>query len=233
MKPRNFVTVLAAVAVISSTAGFAIANLSAANGSDSIAKVAGGGGDPVAALTFKAQSICGPVGKTSCTVGSIGPGGGTIFFVDWHNEYSGFDYLETAPADWSADRSSVDPLLPWCDNAIRLAQGNINNWINRAVGKGKSNTSTMLKICGSGAANAVDDFNKSSRTTFHDWFLPSLGELMWMANGTQGLAGLSSTEYWSSSEYSNEGGWVESVSRGYQGSAGKTNALAVRPIRAF
>lgn len=185
------------------------------------------------AVGFKPLSICGSNAHSTCTVGAIGPGGGTIFFVDWHNEYSGFDYLETAPDDWSADRSSVDPLIPWCDNPIKLAQGNVNNWINRAVGKGKSNTYAMLKVCTSGAANSVADFNKSNRTTFHDWFLPSLGELMWMANGTQGLAGLSSTEYWSSSEYSNEGGWVESVSRGYQGSAGKSNPLAVRPIRSF
>jgi hypothetical protein len=220
---------LASVAFVAGVSGFTLASLGAGS-----ASAVGQSVDLSSqALSFKAQSICGSTRKLACTVGAIGPGQGTIFFVDYHNAYAGFDYLETAPANWSADRSSLDPLIPWCDNATKLTQGNVNNWINRAVGKGRSNTQAMLKVCSSGAANSVDDYNKSSRTEFHDWFLPSTGELMWMANSTQGVAGLSSTEYWSSSEYSNEGGWVESVSRGYQGSAGKTNPLAVRPIRSF
>jgi hypothetical protein len=91
----------------------------------------------------------------------------------------------------------------------------------------------MLKVCTSGAANAIDEYDKSSRTRAKDWFLPSTGELILMANNAQALADLTATEYWSSSEFSNEGAWVESVGRGYQGSAAKTALLAVRPIRSF
>jgi hypothetical protein len=228
---KRLIKVATAIAACSGLVGFvigSISNLPAIGAQKSAAYAAASKPG-----NFREQSICGPAFKSVCTVGSIGPGGGTIFFVDWHNEYPEFDYLETAPNDWSADRSTIDPVLPWCDNAIKLTQGNINNWIDRAPGKGKSNTQAMLKVCQSGAANAVDEYNKSGRSKFHDWFLPSLGCLMWMANATQGLAGLSSTEYWSSSEYSNDGAWVESVSRGYQGSAGKANLLAVRPARSF
>jgi hypothetical protein len=228
-KAGKLTWLLVSVSLVAGVSGFALGSNGVASSSAAGLSVDQGS----QALSFKAQAICGPKGKLACTVGAIGPGQGTIFFVDYHNEYAGFDYLETAPANWSAERSTLDPLTPWCDNAIKLTQGNVNNWINRAVGKGRSNTQAMLKVCSSGAANSVDDYNKSSRTDLRDWFLPSTGELMWMANSTQGVAGLSSTEYWSSSEYSNEGGWVESVSRGYQGSAGKANPLAVRPIRSF
>ena len=183
--------------------------------------------------SYKATYTCGQNGKTLCTVGAIGPDKGTIFFIDYHNQYASFNFLEAAPVGWQVDRATVDPILPWCNSADVFTQQQVNNWTNRAVGKGASNTSEMLKVCTSGAANAIDEYDKSSRTRARDWFLPSTGELILMANNVQGLADLTATEYWSSSEFSNDGAWVESVGRGYQGSAAKTALLAVRPIRSF
>jgi hypothetical protein len=186
-----------------------------------------------AKASYKGSYSCGQNGKTLCTVGAIGPGGGTIFFIDYHNQFASFNFLEVAPVGWQADRSTADPILPWCDIAGVVTQPQVNNWTNRAVGKGPKNTSQMLKVCTSGAANAIDEYDNSSRTRVKDWFLPSTGEMILLANNAQGLADLSSTEYWSSSEFSNDGAWVESVGRGYQGSAAKTASLAVRPIRSF
>jgi hypothetical protein len=106
-------------------------------------------------------------------------------------------------------------------------------WSSRAVGIGKSNTKIMLENCSSGAAVLVQKYNNSSKATKHDWFLPSLGELMLMSQNMQGLGALEDSDYWSSSGYSSIGGWVESVGHGYQGSATKDSILYVRPVREF
>ena len=183
--------------------------------------------------SYKSSYTCGQNGKTLCTLGALGPGKGTIFFIDYHNQYASFNFLEVAPVGWQVDRATVDPILPWCDSADVITQQQVNNWTNRAVGKGAKNTSNMLKVCHSGAANAIEEYNKSTRTAVKDWFLPSTGDLILLANNAQGLADLTATEYWSSSEFSNDGAWVESIGRGYQGSAAKSALLAVRPIRLF
>jgi hypothetical protein len=40
---------------------------------------------------------CGTSGADACMIGAVGPGGGLIFFVDYNDEYSDFDYLEVEP----------------------------------------------------------------------------------------------------------------------------------------
>jgi hypothetical protein len=52
---------------------------------------------------------CGVSGADACKIGSVGPGGGWIFFVDKDNDYPDFNYLEAAPTDISA--------LDWCIGA--------------------------------------------------------------------------------------------------------------------
>ena len=78
---------------------------------------------------------------TKCTykIGDTGPGGGTIFFVDYHDNYEGFNYLEIANQGWAQEwyenfnwdavfeeesetakleifpnGSANDPLMEWC-----------------------------------------------------------------------------------------------------------------------
>jgi hypothetical protein len=221
MNPRKKYQVLSAAALVLFTT---VAAVGYSNISPSEANANG---------SYKSSYTCGQNGKTLCTLGARGPGKGTIFFIDYHNQYASFNFLEVAPVGWQVDRATVDPILPWCDSADVITQQQVNNWTNRAVGKGAKNTSNMLKVCHSGAANAIEEYNKSSRTAVKDWFLPSTGDLILLANNAQGLADLTATEYWSSSEFSNDGAWVESIGRGYQGSAAKSALLAVRPIRLF
>ena len=92
---------------------------------------------------------------------------------------------------------------------------------------------TMLKNCTFGAANLVASYNASSRSTQKDWYLPSIGELILLSNNLQGLAGLLASDYWSSSGYSDIGGWVQSIDHGYQGNATKDTLYHVRPVRRF
>jgi len=69
-----------------------------------------------------ATGAAAPVASTSncigakCTfkVGDVGPGGGIIFFVDYNDQYVGFNYLEAAPTScqgavsWSSHQLSVN-----------------------------------------------------------------------------------------------------------------------------
>ena len=49
--------------------------------------------------SFSYSMTCGVSGTDACKIGAVGPGGGWIFFVDYNDEYTGFDYLEAAPDD--------------------------------------------------------------------------------------------------------------------------------------
>lgn len=181
---------------------------------------------------FVAQSICGADGRSECRQGKVGPGGGTIFFIDSDNIFSTFDYLEVAPSTW-AGSLGVDPTSVWCSDIKNKIETNLNAWSSRAVGLGTTNTKLMLGVCKSGAANLVADYNASSRAIKKDWFLPTIGCLLEMDNSLQGLAGLIDGNYWSSSGYSATGAWVQAMGHGYQGSATKDSLYHVRPVRSF
>jgi hypothetical protein len=183
---------------------------------------------------FLSKSICGVTGKSLCVVGSLGPAGGTIFYVDLDNQYQGFTYLEAAPAGWYNEGSSLhDPVLIWCNDVNHRIQGSSDPWTKRVVGNGRSNTELMKVSCKSGVATAVSTYNASKKTKATDWFIPSLGELILMAENLQGHPSLSAEDYWSSSEFSDVGGWVEAVGHGYQGNATKSTTFHVHPIRSF
>ena len=187
---------------------------------------------PVTLGDYKALYICGTTGKSLCKVGAVGPGGGTIFFNDKENLYPTFNYLEVAPATW-AGTQGVDPTSIWCSDTDTKIQTTLNSWSSRAVGLGPTTTAIMLKNCTSGAANLVADYNANASAKKHDWFLPTIGELMLISSNLQGLAGLIDSDYWSSSGYSDLGGWVQAMGHGYQGNATKDTTFHVRPVRMF
>ena len=182
--------------------------------------------------SFTQLYICGTSGKEICKVGAVGPGGGTIFFVDYHDIYTDFHYLEVGPATWAGSKG-IDPTAPWCSNISSKIETLLTAWSSRAVGVGLSNTAIMLKNCTFGAANLVADYNASPQAKKRDWFLPSIGGLMLISQNLQGLAGFLDSDYWSSSGYSNIGGWVQSMDHGYQGNATKDIFYHVRPVRCF
>ena len=181
---------------------------------------------------YKSYFICGKTGTSQCKVGQIGPGGGTIFFVDYDNEFNSFNFLEAAPAGWNLNKDLMDPTFQWCSDITHKITSP-TTWNSRQIGAGKLNTVEMLKTCKSGAAFEVQKFNNGKINKYSDWFLPSEGELMLMSANLQGLADLDDLDYWSSSEYSEIGGWVEAIGHGYQGSASKNTLFHVRPIRQF
>ena len=200
----------------------------------------------VGGLTLAQLSKCGANQKTICKVGGVGPGGGTIFFVDYQDIYPGFNFLEAAPVSWgngisvqsgeTTGTASVDPKLKWCSKTSTLL--GLNVWTkNAVVGVGNSNTEKAHLSCTSGAIQAAADYVSviGGKT---DWFLPSIGEAMLMYTSLRqhGLGGFASDIYWSSSETDANlahDAWSQFFAYGYQYNYLKTNAIYVRPVRAF
>ena len=163
------------------------------------------------------------VNKYEYKVGDIGPGGGFIFFVDHYDQYPGFTYLEAAPSD-------IAPVV-WCDKSTTSVPA-VAGLVANAVGKGQANTTAMLGICASGAANAADSYLTVTKS---DWFLPSEGELMLMYTNLlqAGVGGFANNFYWSSTECGSDCAWIQSFYNGFQGNNIKKSLHSVRAVRAF
>jgi hypothetical protein len=177
---------------------------------------------------FVPLSTCGSAGTTLCTIGATGPGGGLIFFVDYNNQYSGFNYLEAAPADLAGTSA-------WSNNATVSVAG-AAGWAARAVGRGQTNTTAIVTVYPtSGAAVAADAYSSPSYNSVvkSDWFLGSLGEMKLMYDNLQGLGGFGANYYWSSSETDASDAWGQYFTNGSQVDNPKASAYYVRPVRAF
>ena len=189
-------------------------------------------------------SVCGVGGASLCKIGMQGPGGGIIFFVDYNDQYTGFNYLEVAPQGWgdgiavnqgglteeATGSLTDDPLMKWCSNTGTLL--GLVGWDKFAVGAGASNTSTADTTCAGGAIQAAADYGGGSVT---NWFLPSRGEAMLMyTNLVQaGVGGFAIGFYWSSSEHEANRAWGQSFHNGGPGEDTKNSNFRVRPVRAF
>jgi hypothetical protein len=179
-------------------------------------------------LAITQVSICGVDGASLCKVGAQGPGGGTIFFVDYNDQYAGFNYLEAAPA-------SCESVLTWSSN-WSISVHAANGWAARAVGRGQTNTTAILAAVAAGsiadapAAQYADALTCGSKT---DWFLGSLGEMMLMHDNLQGIGEFANNSYWSSSENNAGYAWNQYFSAGMYNVGAKTNEIFVRPVRAF
>ena len=163
---------------------------------------------------------------TTYKIGSRGPGGGWIFYVDLYDQYPGFTYLEAAPTDIAA--------VTWCNTTFGLIPSAAAGWTGKAVGKGKANTAAMLGVCSSGAAKAADLYLTATKS---DWFLPSLGEAKLMYDNLleAGVGGFNDyLSYWSSTAFGNGSDvWIQSFYSGYQYSSTFLETLPVRAVRAF
>ena len=175
------------------------------------------------AIAITQLSICGS-GTSLCQIGSIGPVGGIIFYVDYQNLYPGFNYLEVAPSgcerqrQWSSD--TTNPLA------------SVSAWESRAVGSGLSNTLAMI------AAGDTSGAAFSARVSCNgksDWFLPSIGESLLMIANLEGLEHFhADVNYWTSNEINPTIAAtinlnLASISSDLKG----TGTLYMRPVREF
>ncbi len=176
--------------------------------------------------SFAYSMTCGASGKVACKVGEVGPGGGWIFFVDYNDEYPGFNYLEAAPTDIAVTQ--------WC-NITNTSIPQVAAWSARALGAGKANTTAMLGACSTGAAKQADLYLTANKS---DWYLPSINELTLMYknladHGVGGITKSDSTSFWSSSESDDLGAWTYDFYYGDAGYAPKNAYAPVRAVRAF
>lgn len=103
-----------------------------------------------------------------CSVGDIGPGGGTVFFnatSPWNGPGSG-PYLEVSTEDVVR--------LVWCNQLSTPAQ----KANDVSIGGGKLNQDAIVKVCSSGAAKTMADATWGGMT---DWWLPNTMELTLMS----------------------------------------------------
>ena len=185
-------------------------------------------------------SVCGAGGTELCKIGMTGPGGGHIFFVDYNDQYAGFNYLEAAPAGWGLGISVisgettgvglVDPQLKWCSDTS--TDRGLTAWDKSAVGAGSTNTTTALATCTTGAFKAASTYASATES---DWFLGSIGEMMLMYTNLRqaGVGGFSTGSYWSSSEDDGTIAWSQLFNYGGSQLYTKGFPLYVRPVRAF
>ena len=199
----------------------------------------GAGATGASGVKITELSICGAGGNILCTVGSIGPGGGHIFFVDYQDQYSGFNYLEAAPilcSDYIYKLWSTD-----VTNSLTAASG----WTSRAVGAGQANTTAIVNGGGgvtpdtTGAAAYANDLSSAVGgdcvTTKDDWFIGSLGEMKLMYDNLQGVGvgDFELSNYWSSSQENGSNALYLSFIGGTTTLASKNVTHLVRPVRDF
>ena len=165
-----------------------------------------------------------------CKIGMTGPGGGHIFFVDYNDQYAGFDYLEAAPKSCEATSKT------WSSDTTNSLLA-VNGWEARAVGSGQANTTAMMA---NGATSYVADTSgaaefadSSTCGTKSDWFLGSIGEMKLMYTNLQGVGGFSTGTYWSSSEHAAPTALRQYFGLGFQDGNPKAGTASVRPVRAF
>jgi hypothetical protein len=162
-------------------------------------------------------------------VGVQGPGGGTIFFVDYNDIYPTFNYLEAAPTP--------------CESASkRWSSANTNvtaagSWAGRAVGAGQANTAAIKAVftpdTDNNGNNAAYFATSCSAGGKSDWFLGSLGEMKLMYDNLQGVGEFVEDYYWSSTDYDAGNAMYQAFSSGYQAPYTKSDPQHVRPVRAF
>ena len=120
----------------------------------------------------------------------------------------------------------------WCSDRTNSIPA-VSGWDAKGLGKGQANTTAMLGVCASGAANKADLYLTATRS---DWFLPSQRELMMMYNnlGDAGVGGFGNWYfYWSSTEADNSNALCQDFIDGYQHILIKGGSASVRAIRSF
>jgi len=172
----------------------------------------------------------------SSLIGTIGPGGGVIFFEVATPFACGPSlnltcrYLEAAPNGWNG---GPDPQRSWADdgNAFTLVSG-----IEQSIGMGYRNTRAIVAQGNPTSAAALADAYTVTvgSTTVDDWYLPSNKELEQLLGKNSLVAGFSlSGVYWASYQPDSPYGWGIVFPGGEQAYNVNSSEFRVRPIRAF
>ena len=167
------------------------------------------------------------------TLGSKGPGGGTVYYIaqspfacgpELENECSA---LEAAPTESEVRRGWANTDL--LDKPVDGADGT-------EIGTGYRNTRDIIRqgsveSSASGAAYA-DAYIHGSKD---DWYLPAKDEFLEMYKQSELIGGFSIADYWSSSEEASNQAWSQFFFNNHPPLLHPKNHYThyIRPIRAF
>lgn len=165
-------------------------------------------------------------------VGDTGPGGGIVFFVDYHNEYADFTFLEVAPVGTEVQRTWA-PSSPIDYQATAVSGAD-----SKALGAGYQNTIDIVAQghtdAATSAAKYCDSLSYGGQT---DWYLPSVAELLLINKNLHlnlGVGSFFPGAYVSSTEYSSTRFQFCDFGSNTQGNLSKTTSGgSVRAARRF
>jgi len=121
----------------------------------------------------------------TCSIGDVGPGGGTVFFAGTVTVKGAptVGFLEVAPTRWwesladphpafSVEGPFDDPRISWCNPGVSAVGVSTSS----EVGSGSANTRNIRTTsgCAQGAAALAASYRGGNRG---DWYLPSSDEL--------------------------------------------------------
>ncbi len=126
--------------------------------------------------------------------------------------------------------------------AAKTDQGTGVSWYNGSyvstgakgtlIGTGASNTSKIINKQGSG--NYAAKLCKSYRGGgFSDWYLPSKAELNQLYLHKNKVTGLSTSNYWSSTEFNQNNAYDQEFGGGFKFADDKSFTIHVRAVRSF
>lgn len=157
--------------------------------------------------------------------GDTGPAGGTVFYDK--GEYTDdWRYMEA----WTANEAG--------NHHWKWPTSNNTPGTSTVIGSGYDNTYTAMTGIGHPAAEVV---RNATHGGYSDWFLPSRDELNEMYENLflEGLGGLPVGRYWSSSQFNDQGAWMQyfgdagPYDDGEQFSMTKAQDYPVRAVRRF
>ena len=165
---------------------------------------------------------------TTYNIGDI-VNGGVVFWLDSTGQHG----LVVAMSDvaTSVQWGCYGTDLPNVSNAPY--NNNVPAGLGAEIGDGFNNTNDILNDCPTAPAALA------ARSLGAQWFLPSAKELNQMyinkddLEAVDGFTAFSSSTYWSSTEYEDNGAWRLYFSNGFQSIYYKSNADVVRAVRAF
>ena len=172
----------------------------------------------------------------ACIVGNTGPGGGKVFYVQAGGGTftcgatlaSTCKYLEAAPT--TGANAWTDATYRWSGNTTVAIGANAQG---TAVGSGYKNTEAM--VTNNNTANRAGTIARAYRgpNNLSDWYLPSKDELHQLYTEKTTVGGISTVNYFSSSEVGADTAWRQDFNSGNQNHNSKSNSYLVRPVRAF
>ena len=189
-------------------------------------------------------------------VGSTGPGGGIVYYVNDEGFNCGPTYTSTgSPTGGLCHYLEAASTSTWTDTSFDWL-GDASNSVTTSVEIGAGYKNTLAMILQSSTAGKSGTASRAyTGGGKSDWHLPSKNDLNQMCKWVRGITGVALTtlttvctggtlntglgavfvgaQYWSSSEGDASQAWNQDFTNGGQYNHGKTTTYYVRPVRAF